>query len=218
MTLTAQPAAPAPSNGVDLSRRYTREEYFALPEGPPYYELVDGKLVMSPRPSVRHQQLLMFLTVHLWPHAVGVLGGELISEPNLLLPGTEDVLQPDFLYLGPEQLGFLSDLVVEGAPEMVCEVLSPSTRRRDHGAKLTAYQQARVSHVWLIDPQAPLAVLEYVLDADGRYRLEANLEAPGIWTPALFPGWSLDLSAAQARLFTGATATDPMSETSEGGD
>lgn len=214
MTLAA-PSTSVPVRAEEEappSRRYTREEYFALPEGPPYFELIDGELLMSPRPLLRHQQLLMFLTVHLWPHAVGALGGELLSEPNLLMPGKDSIFHPDFLYLGPERLHLLQSLGVDGAPDMVCEILSPGTRRRDRGTKLRAYQKAGVAHVWLIEPLAPLEVEEYVLEADGRYRLEANLAAPGIWTPVLFPEWSLDLAAAQARMFQETAAVTEAEE------
>jgi Uma2 family endonuclease len=206
MSLTIQPVGgPAPAENPS-SRRYTREEYFELPEGPPHYELINGELVMSPRPLLRHQQLLMFLTSKLWPHAVEVLGGELLAESNFLVPGTDDVVHPDFLYLTPARLDFLQRLGVEGAPDLVCEILSPSTRRYDRGVKLQTYQKVGVPHVWLIEPQSPVGVEEFVLEADGRYRLQANLTAPDVWTPALFPGWSLDLGAAQARLFPGTDA------------
>lgn len=217
MTFIAQPTdAQVRATELDSPpRQYTREEYFALPEGPPYYELINGELVMSPRPLLRHQQLQTFLTANLWPHAVGVLGGELLGEPNLLLPGTTDVVHPDVLYLKPENLHLRQSLGVEGAPDMVCEILSPGTRRHDRGVKLRAYQKAKVAHVWFIEPQPPLQIEEYVLEADGRYRLEANLSSPQVWSPALFPGWTLDLAVAQSHIFQAAAPSNPTPKVDE---
>jgi Uma2 family endonuclease len=64
--------------------------------------------------------------------------------------------------------------------------------------KLRAYGRAGVKHVWLIQPQVPLTIQEFVLEESGEYRVHATTVAPAVWTPLLFPGWSLDLAEAEA--------------------
>jgi len=183
------------------AQRMTRAEYEALPEGPPYYQLIDGELIeMSPRPFRPHSRLEMRLA-----QLLGVftdqLAGELIREPNLYLPETEDVDHPDLAYLAPDQHGLYRLNGIYGSPLMVCEILSHSTERFDRNQKRRAYERAGVRHYWLFDPTRPVKVEELVLSEESRYREHAPVEAPGIWTPAAFPGWSLDLGALEARIY-----------------
>jgi Uma2 family endonuclease len=192
------------------SRRITREEYARLPEGPPYYELIDGELVeMSPRALTGHSALQAYLFEVLGPHARGLLKGRLFVEPNLYLPGTENVYQPDLVYVSRPRLSIQRRDGIYGAPDLVCEILSPSTASRDRYIKLEAYCQAGIPHYWLFDPEA-VAVEEFVLAEDGRYRVQATATPPAIWSPLAFPGWSLDLGATQAAL-----ADPPAEETEE---
>jgi hypothetical protein len=80
---------------VATKRRLTRADYRALPKGPPYYELIDGELVEMTHARRRHYRLAARLT-HLWEgQIVRGLGGELAPEPNLYLPGIENVYHPD---------------------------------------------------------------------------------------------------------------------------
>jgi Uma2 family endonuclease len=192
---------PAPAEGkVDFSRSYTREEYFQLPEGPPYHELIDGKLDPTPHPWLRHQMFLGSMLVRLRPYAMDERAGMLLSKPNLLLPGTENVYHPDFLYLAPGRSRALNLRWVEGAPDMVCEVLFHGSERRDRHRKLPVYRQARVPHLWLIEPEPPLTVEEYILAPSGRYELYSITSAPAVWSPRLFPEWSLDLGEVQEEI------------------
>ena len=185
------PAFPSPP------ARMTQAEYMALLEGPPHYELIDGRLVELARPLIPHIYLNDYLTEELGPYARKVLKGRLITEPDLYLPDMEDVFEPDHLFLTQAQTQYARGRGVFGTPEMVCEVLSPSTERKDRTVKLRAYAQAGVKHVWLIQPKKPLTIEELVLEETGAYRLHATTVAPATWTPLLFPEWSLDLAEAE---------------------
>jgi len=192
------------------TRRITREEYRRLPEGPPYHELIDGELVeMSPRALTGHSELQAYLFEMLGPHARGVLKGRLFVEPNLYLPNTENVYQPDLVYISRPHLSIRRRDGIYGSPDLVCEILSPSTANRDRYIKLASYCRAGVPHYWLFDPEA-VAVEEFVLAADGRYTVQATPMPPTIWSPLAFPGWSLDLGAAQIAL-----ADPPIAEGEE---
>jgi Uma2 family endonuclease len=90
---------------------------------------------------------------------------------------------------------------LHGSPSMVCEILSHSTERTDRQRKLRVYEQAGVRHYWLFDPERPVKVEELILDENGRYREQAVAEAPGLWSPLAFPGWTLDLGALEARIY-----------------
>lgn len=183
------------------ARRITRAEYQALPQGPPYYELISGKLIeTSPRPFRPHSRLEIRLA-HLLGSFVDELGGELVRKPNLYLPGTQDVYHPDLLYLAPEPRGLHRVNGVHGSPFMVCEILSYSTERIDRDHKPRTYERAGVRHYRLFDPSRAVKVEELVLDEKGRYREQAFVAAPDVWSPVAFPRWKLDLGALEARIY-----------------
>ena len=197
------------SQSVAARRRVTREDYRSLPEGPPYYELIDGELVEMTRARRSHYRLTARL-IHLWEGRISeTLGGELAPEPNLYLPGIDEVYHPDLVYVGPSRLAICNDEGIEGTPDVICEILSPSTERLDRYVKMEDFRAAGVPHVWLIDPERPVTVEEYVLEADGRYRLNTIVRAPARFAPNAFPGWEIplaDLDAAVARVTDGPPA------------
>jgi Uma2 family endonuclease len=183
---------------VPYRPRLTREDYRRLPEGPPYYELIDGELVEMTRPKRPHYQAAGLLLELLGPHARRTHGGELALEPNLYLPGIEEVYHPDLAYVAKLRRSMCKTDGIEGVPDLLCEVLSRSTERKDRGVKLEDYRRAGVPHVWLVTPEQPVRIEEFVLAEDGRYRLNAVVEAPAEWEPAIFPGWRLPLAELDA--------------------
>jgi Uma2 family endonuclease len=186
------------SQAAVARRRLTREDYRALPEGPPYYELIDGELVEMTRARRPHYRVTGGLS-YLWEAAIrSGMGGELAQEPNLYLPGIEDVYHPDLVYLRAERLRLCNDEGIEGTPDVICEVLSPTTEKLDRHVKMEDFRRASVPHVWLVDPEQPVTVEEYVLEPHGRYRLNAIVRAPDEFAPVAFPGWKIPLSELDA--------------------
>lgn len=175
-----------------------REAYRRLPEGPPYYELINGELIEMTRPSRDHYRVAALIQEALGPHVRRTLKGDLAPEPNLFLPDSESVYHPDFVYLTREHRKWSRPDGIYGAPDLICEILSPTTRRIDRYVKLEHFRRAGVPHVWLIEPESPVTVEEYVLAEDGAYRLRAILTAPTEWEPAAFPGWHLPLTELEA--------------------
>jgi len=110
--------------------RYTYADYQQLPEGAPY-ELIHGHLVTSPSPTVEHQRLVLELCCLLDEHLQGQDEGEVVPGP-LDVHLTEDtVVQPDVLYVSPDRADRIGEQEIEGAPDLVMEVVSPSTSHRD---------------------------------------------------------------------------------------
>jgi Uma2 family endonuclease len=188
------------SEAVLAKSRVTRQEYRNLPEGPPHYELIDGELVEMTRPNRAHYQLAGFIVELLRPHVRRVLRGELAEEPNLYLPGIDNVYHPDLAYVPAEQRRICREDGIQGVPEMVCEILSPSTEQIDRHVKLADYRRAGVRYAWLIDPRRPVAVEEFVLLDDGTYRTHTRLQTPEIWQPLAFPGWEISLAEMDAEV------------------
>src|SRR5579884_136627 len=175
-----------------VGRRLTLADYEALPEDADY-EIVDGVLYVAPRPFVPHQSALGRLYRLVADHAESRGLGEFILDVDLVVDAQNTYVSPDLMFFTPEQYARI-DLAdkIRVVPELIVEILSESTRRRDMVAKRDAFARLGVPHYWLLDGRGP-AVLELTLDPASRRYRERRVEAPELFRPALFPGLVVDL-------------------------
>lgn len=172
--------------------RYTADDYRALPSGGPRYQLVDGELLrMTPAPSYRHQALVWELGTRLRSHVRALALGDVVGAPIDVYLSDVDVLQPDLLFLARDHLDRIADDGVHGPPDLVVEVLSPSTRNLDLGAKRKTYARHGVVEYWVLDPDAR-SVTVYDLTAPPTHRV---LDTDALLTSPLLPGLELHLSS-----------------------
>jgi Uma2 family endonuclease len=136
--------------------RATYQDLLRVPE-PRVAEILEGELVVSPRPAGRHAVAAAMLAGHLAPLYIGgpssPPGWWILSEPELHLNEPEDVAVPDLCGWRRERLPRPpAGVEFRVPPDWVCEVLSPATERVDRSRKLRIYARAGVSHVWLLNP------------------------------------------------------------------
>lgn len=143
--------------------RLTAHEYFALPETSEPTELLDGELVVSPPPTPIHQRIVTNLFALLLER-VNSVGGELFTSPIGLYLDEENIPQPDFLWLGPNTKCIVGPQYLSGPPELVIEILSPSTSRRDKRQKFRLYERHGVAEYWIIDPTNQFVDLWHLVD------------------------------------------------------
>ncbi len=134
--------------------KFTYEDYRYTPADK-RYELLEGELVNAPVPTIPHQRVCMALATRL--HAFVKEGGlgEVFAAPCDVLLSNTDVVQPDLLFVSRER----SDILlggdnVRGAPDLVIEILSPSTSGLDRTLKRRLYAKYGVREYWLVDPDA----------------------------------------------------------------
>ena len=121
------------------------------------YELLDGDLTMVPAPNLKHQRVQSRLGRALSNFIVERSLGELFYAPCDVVLSDTDVVQPDLLFVSREREHLLSGGEnVRGAPDLVVEVLSPSTADNDRGYKRELYGRHGVSEYWLVDPTAEI--------------------------------------------------------------
>ena len=125
------------------------DDYAALPGDGKRYEIMDGELHMTPAPGPRHQyishRLVFGLTVALEEAGRGLV----LSAPIDVVTGKHDIFQPDIVFIATERLGIITDRRIEGAPDLVMEVLSPSTRRIDILQKSRHYARSGIENYWI---------------------------------------------------------------------
>jgi len=135
-------------------KRATYEDVLNAPENM-VAELVDGELILSPRPALRHARATAAIHGKLWSRfddgERGPSGWVVLMEPELHFG--EAVVVPDVAAWRRERLPDVPDRPwLDLAPDWLCETLSPSTARIDRGRKLKVYARAGVAHVWLVNP------------------------------------------------------------------
>jgi Uma2 family endonuclease len=143
---------------------YRAADYWKLPEGAPV-ELMRGEFVMSPAPITLHQLVVALLTELLLAVSRRADGFALCAPADVVLSDTT-IVQPDLLYISPQRKHIIGDRI-NGAPDLVIEVLSPGTERRDRVQKVDLYAQYGVPEFWIVDPKAQ--DISFLLFEGGRY-------------------------------------------------
>lgn len=143
---------------------------------------------MTPSPAVRHQVVVMLLWRRL-DAVARTTGGLALAAPLDVQLADGRTMQPDLLYLSPDRLPLARERI-EGAPDLVVEVLSPSSARRDRGEKLRAYLELGVGEYWIVD--ARTCRIELLRNHGGRFE---PADAPaGQYRSEALPGLVLDLA------------------------
>ncbi len=117
-------------------------------------EAVEGELYVTAAPSFRHQRICHRLAVALDRLLEAPGHGVLASAPvGVEFPATGEGVQPDLVFVSRERRGIMADDWIRGAPDLVVEVLSPSTEERDRGVKRKLYRRQGVREYWIVDPR-----------------------------------------------------------------
>lgn len=173
--------------------RMSADEYFQLEDDGFRYELIDGVVFMSPSPTPRHQdvtlQLLMEIGSWLRDHPIG----KVLSEVDVHLGsgprGGDLVYRPDGLFLRRDPAEPWPPRIV-GAPQLVIEVVSESSRRMDHETKKDDYERHGVEEYWIIDPE--LREMTFYRLQEGRF-VKVAPEGGKLASGAI-PGFVLDVA------------------------
>lgn len=166
---------------------YRRKDYEALPDEP-RCELIYGRIYVSPSPSVLHQLVVMLLFEKLRQIARRA-GAWVFFAPLDVNLFDHSVTQPDILYIAPANRRIIEDRI-EGTPDLVVEVLSPRTARRDRGEKLRLYAEAGVREYWIVDP--PERQIEFLRNDSGQFVVA--LPEGGFYHSQALPEISLDVA------------------------
>jgi len=173
------------------STKLTYADYVALPDDGLRHEIIDGEHYVSPSPATRHQRisrnLLHLIQTYLDTHPIG----EIFGAPFDALLSEFDIVVPDLLYLSRERARFLTEKNLQGPPDLVIEILSPSTRSRDERLKRDLYERVGVQEYWLVDPLRDV-ILVYRRETQRFAAAERYARGDFVTTP-LLPGLELSV-------------------------
>jgi len=171
----------------------TYQDYLQLPDDGQRYEIIEGELYVSPAPNTKHQRVTGRLFRVLADHSEALDLGEVFVAPYDLKLGDPSIVQPDILYISWARQGIVTRLNAQGAPDLVVEVISPSSTRTDLEIKRDLYAKYGVPHYWVAHPEQEW-VRAYELGADGQYELVAEGLGDMTFTAPPFPNLVIRLS------------------------
>jgi Uma2 family endonuclease len=189
------PVSASPPQRVVL----TYDDLRATPDDGRRYEIMEGELAVTPAPSTTHQRISRNLAYVLHTYITQHGLGEVLNAPVDVILDRTTVVEPDLLFVARTRASIITERAIEGPPDLVVEILSPSTEQRDRGVKQQVYARYGVQHYWRVDPAAR-SVAELVLSG-ATYALRATHLAQGEpFRSALFPELSIDLAAIFPKL------------------
>jgi Uma2 family endonuclease len=165
---------------------FTYEDYLELPDDGRRYEIVEGELFMSTAPTPNHQLIVGNLFAVLFNYLRAHPIGKVILAPVEVYFSETNIVQPDLVFVSNERTNIIKPAQIQGAPDLVIEVLSPGTEKRDRTVKMKTYAKFGVPEDWMAKEQS--GVVEVVslqkahFEQAGRYGKSQKLTSP------LFPG------------------------------
>jgi Uma2 family endonuclease len=174
----------------------TYEDLVSLPEDGKRYEILDGDLVVTASPITRHQRvsrnLFLALDRHVRDHALG----ELFFAPIDVLLDRHTIVVPDLVFVAKARSKLIQHHAIVGPPDLLVEILSPSTADRDCGAKAKLYARFGVDHYWIVDAETQSLDVHSRIGAT--YDKPASYLGPATVHVTPFPDLALDLGVVWA--------------------
>jgi Uma2 family endonuclease len=175
--------------------KLTYDDFVLFPDDGKRHELIDGEHYVTPSPNLRHQRISgrLYLLIANWleEHPVG----QVFYAPLDVVMSNVDVVEPDLLYVSNERASsVLTAQHVRGTPELIIEIASRGTRKRDETIKRALYDRAGVTEYWVVDPE--IDAVRVYRRSGGRFGrvIEFSREAGDPLTTELLPGLDLTLA------------------------
>lgn len=171
--------------------QYTYADYLQTPEDV-RYELINGELIMAAAPSIAHQRVLLNFAVRMSSFIEANGLGEVFIAPTDVYFSDTNVLEPDLLCISAARTHIIGETNIQGAPDLVVEITSPSTEDRDRGVKQELYALFGVLEYWRAVPLTN--TVEVLRLENGRFVSIGVYGLGDTLTTPLLPGLAIDLS------------------------
>ena len=174
---------------------YTYQDYLELPDDRNRYEILEGELVMTPSPITVHQRVSRKIEAQLDHFVEENKLGEVFYAPCDTILSEDNIVQPDLLFISNDNKKVITEKNIQGAPDLLIEILSPNTAYHDLIEKKGIYQNFGVKEYWIVDPKRRWIEV-YVLQ-EGKYHLFQRVEKSGTVQSKILEGLEIPL----ARIF-----------------
>jgi Uma2 family endonuclease len=192
VTATQPNLIPEAFREIVLQRPLDADDLRSFPDDRNRYEIIGGQLIVSPSPSTRHQHVLIKLASALDVYLSTEGAGQAFIAPLNVRLSCYDVVQPDLLVVLDDRKEIIQEQGIVGAPNLVVEILSPSSNVTDFLRKSRLYEQYGVKEFWIVNPDSKI-VSAQALDGD-RYHLVGEYSRNDKLYSAVLEGFEPDVS------------------------
>ncbi len=179
-------------------RKYTYEDYLNLPDDGNRYEIINGDLIMTASPVTSHQKISIFLSTEIQVYVTKENIGFVFYSPYDVIFDDKNIYQPDILFISKENKNIITEENIKGSPDLIVEILSPSTAYYDLFEKKEVYEKFGVKEYWIVDPQKHW--IEIYTLKQNKYVLFNRTEKKGKVKSSLFKKLDIDASKLFAEL------------------
>lgn len=180
---------------AELSTKFTQDRYtykdYLLIDDDKRYEILRGGLIMVPAPFTIHQRLLIRLSVIFSNFIKEKKLGEVLVAPTDVVLSEDTVVQPDMLFISKERLGIIKEAAIMGSPDLIVEIVSPSSASYDTVEKRDIYEEYGVKEYWIVFPQEK--VIEVLTLENSIYREFCKGRKTGVVRSKIIVGLEVDL-------------------------
>jgi Uma2 family endonuclease len=173
---------------LQTSAKLTYEDFLLLPDDGRRHEILDGEHYVNPSPNTKHQMASGAIFSALFTHATSHGLGYVFHAPYDVKLSDHDILEPDLIFVSTARRAIITDTNIQGAPDLVVEILSPASRAYDERVKYKVYERFGVTEYWIVDPDAG-SIAVYRRNGPRFVRVD---NADVVTTP-LLPGLVLEL-------------------------
>jgi len=173
--------------------KFTYDDYLLFPDDGRRHELIEGDRYMTPAPSTTHQRIVVRLSTVLESFLKQRQGGQMFVAPTDVVLSPLDVVQPDLFFVSSAKASIVTNRNIQGAPDLVVEIVSEATRKTDEIVKRKLYERFDVPEYWIIDPEIETIKI-YRMTAQGYHRIaELNCEADDALSTPILPDLTIQL-------------------------
>lgn len=180
---------------AELSTKFTQDRYtykdYLLIDDDKRYEILRGGLIMVPAPFTIHQRLLIRLSVIFSNFIKENKLGEVLVAPTDVVLSEDTVVQPDMLFISKERLGIIKEVAIMGSPDLIVEIVPPSSASYDTVEKRDIYEEYGVKEYWIVFPQEK--VIEVLTLENNIYREFCKGRKTGVVRSKIIVGLEVDL-------------------------
>ena len=173
--------------------RFNYDDFLLFPKDGKRHEIIDGDHFMTPAPNTKHQRVSGRLFTALTNFLKARKSGEAFAAPYDVVLSEEDIVEPDLLFISATRAAIITEKNIQGAPDLVIEILSAGTRKTDEIIKRKLYERYGVREYWIVDPELETVKI-YRLSDEGYARpTELAREANETLSTPLLPEFQVPL-------------------------
>lgn len=167
----------------------TYADYVLFPDDGLRHEIIDGEHYVTASPATRHQRIAGNLHYLIRGYLENHPTGEVFMAPFDVLLSSFDIVVPDLVYVSSERAHLITSKNLQGAADLVIEILSPSTRPGDERLKRDLYERSGVEEYWLVDPERD--TIDVFMRVDVAFEKPVHYTRDQMLKTALLPGLEL---------------------------